>query len=187
MRRGLESLENATVAVGPFGSTVTLLDPQGNGEAFRAGFDEFRREIVFAILQQVRSTLEAQNSSKADSETAQDILGLVVRVAKKALAAAVRRDLLKPLVAMNYGDDVADRLTPQFSLGMVEMQDFSRNARAVATLATAGVARVDDEDERRGWLTWLGAGQLVRRFRRKPPAPAPAPQPPRPQPGQRAA
>jgi len=154
------ALENASAAVGAHGATLTTLDPMGEGSAFITAFDEFRHEIVFGILQQVRATLEATHSSKSDSETAQDILGILVRVAKKLLAGVLVRDVIKPLVSHNWGPDVAERLHPRVVLGMVDQQDFSRNANAVARLASVGMIAAP---EREGVMKWLGLGGLIRK------------------------
>jgi phage gp29-like protein len=163
MRAGLLDFENATVAVGPHGSALTVIHPSGEGSAFRSAFDEFRREIVFAILCVVRATLEAKNSSKADGQIAQDVMGTVVRLLKKQLAASARNDLFRPLVRANFGDSDAELHTPAVQLGMTEMQDFSRNANAVARLASAGLIA---PGERLSFLTWLGFGSFFNRLRR---------------------
>jgi hypothetical protein len=50
----------------------------------------------------------------------------------------LRRDILRPLVAYNYGPDAARMLTPMVSLGGVEKQDWSAKAMAIAALTKAG-------------------------------------------------
>ena len=156
MLRAIQALENASGAVGANGATLETLDPQSDGTPFRIANDEFRREIVFAILCQVRATLEAEHSSKADSESAQDVFGLIVRIGKKLLAASLRRDLFKPLIEWNFGPD-AGRLAPLPRFGMVDMADFSRNANAISRLASAGLLT---EAHVPAVLAWLGLGFL---------------------------
>jgi hypothetical protein len=160
MYRGLLRFKNGSVFVGPFGSTLTALNPAGDGSAFREAFEWHDRQIALGLLHSPRTMLEAQNSSKADSETAQDTLGVLARVGKKALAAAIRNDLIRPWVRLNWGDDAARRFCPEVALGMTEQQDFSRNANAVAKLAQAGVIPPPLYMK---VLGWLGMGSLVKK------------------------
>ena len=109
--------------------------------------------MTVAVLHQTRATMEARHGSKADSETGQDILGTVIRQAKRAVCTMLRRDILKPLVSYNYGPDASRMLTPMISLGSVEQQDWSAYATAVAALAKSGYIAPDQYaalDERLG-------------------------------------
>lgn len=152
------AMENASGAVGAFGAKLEALDPQGDGSAFREAFDEFRREIVFAILQQARATMEAQHSSKADGANARDVLGVLGRIGKRALCGVVVHDILKDLVRINFGPE-AVRLCPKFTIGMIDPEDFSRNANAIARLAMADML-VDEMKP--GLLARIGLGGLIK-------------------------
>lgn len=124
---------NGTAIAAIFGSKIEYMQSQGNGEAFHAAFALYGREIVTAILNQTRATMEAENGSKADSETSQDVLDTLVRQGKKSVQRMVRRDILRYTVLYNYGEK-ALALTPKVTLGQTEAQDWHKIAGSVATL-----------------------------------------------------
>ena len=168
MLRGLVGFQNNQAIVVPFGAEVNALNPAGDGSAFERAFEFYDRQIVTALLHSPRAMMEAKHSSKSDSETAQDTLGALLRVAKKAWGEAIRNDLVRPWVRWNWGDDAARRLCPVVSMGATEMQDFSRNANAVARLASAGLI---PQDAVAKVLAWLGMSWVAR----KSPEPEPVP------------
>ena len=67
----------------------------------------------------------------------QDTQQTIIRQIKRGLAGAFRRDVLRPLVAYNYGEQAAADLTPATSLGSVEQNDLASMMNAVAQLARA--------------------------------------------------
>ena len=81
--------------------------------------------------------MESQHGSKADSETAQDVFGLLVRYGKQAVQSMIDRDLVRLLVERNFGRE-ALRLAPCSSLNKTEHQDFAANATAVSALYKDG-------------------------------------------------
>jgi hypothetical protein len=129
----LVAFQNGSVLVVPAGAEVAPIQPQGDGSAFHRAVDLFNREIVQAILLQTRATMEATHGSKADSQTGQDMFGLLVDAGRTMLAQTLRDDCFRQLVALNYGDDAADRLTPLVTFGT---QDVDRASQwsAVASL-----------------------------------------------------
>jgi hypothetical protein len=162
MLNAIVRLQNGTAVVGAYGSTLTPLNPSGDGSAFGVAFDFFDRQIATGILHSARAILEAQRSSRKDAETSQDTLGAIARVGKKSLGATIRSDMIRPWVKMNWGEDAARRFTPVAVLGLTEQQDFSRNANAVAKLASVGLI---GPEEKPGALRFLGIGGLVKRIR----------------------
>ena len=96
------------------------IPPQGAGEVFHNAVDLFNREIVHGILFQTRATTEAQHGSKADSQTGQDIFGLLVDAGRQMLGATLREDAFRHLIALNFGQDVADEFTPLVTFGTKE-------------------------------------------------------------------
>jgi hypothetical protein len=138
LRDTLLAFRNGTAMGLPYGTLLGTIEVKGDGQAFHNGFLHCDQQITIAVLHQTRATMEAQHGSKADSETGQDILGTVIRQAKRALCTMLRRDILRPLVSYNYGPDAARSLTPMVSLGSVEQQDWSDRALAVAALAKSG-------------------------------------------------
>lgn len=133
----LRSYRGGAAFVHPFGSKLNINEPSGDGEAFTKLFDWCDRQIVLGIEGATRGRLEAQNGSKADSETSQDESGLVKSEAKKSMAAVIRR-LLRRFIAWNYGPDMAERFTPLVTLGKAEQQDKASLWGAAASLTTSG-------------------------------------------------
>jgi len=138
LRDTLLDFRNGTAMGLPYGTLVDTLEVAGDGQAFHNAFLHCDQQMTIAVLHQTRATMEAQHGSKADSETGQDILGTIIRQAKRSVCTMLRRDILKPLISYNYGPDAARMLTPMCSLGSVEQQDWSAYATAVAKLATSG-------------------------------------------------
>lgn len=138
LRNTLLDFRNGTAMGLPYGTLVDTIEVAGDGQAFHSAFLHCDQQITVAVLHQTRATMEAEHGSKADSETGQDILGTIVRQAKRAVCTMLRRDILRPLVSYNYGPDASRSLTPTASLGGVEQQDWSAKALAVAALAKAG-------------------------------------------------
>ncbi len=133
----LVNFQNGSVLVVPSGAEVAPIQPQGDGAVFHRAIDLFNREIVQAILMQTRATREAEHGSKADSETGQDIFGLLVASGREMLAATLRDDAFRQLVALNYGQDVADEFTPLVTFG-TQNQDRAAQWSAVANLMGSG-------------------------------------------------
>lgn len=119
----------------PAGVTAQLLFAQGSGEAFIKGFEALDRQIVMGIVGSARSLLEAQRSSKADSETAADLFDLLVAHIRWTL-----EDCLQKLVELwyryNIGDDLD--LCPRVSLTEDTGRNFSTNAAGVSSLYSSG-------------------------------------------------
>jgi len=138
LRDTLLAFRNGTAMGLPYGTLVNTLEVAGDGQAFHNGFLHCDQQMTVAVLHQTRATMEAQHGSRADSETGQDILGTIVRQAKRSVCTMLRRDILTPLVSYNYGPDASRMLTPMVSLGSVEQQDWSAYATAVAALAKSG-------------------------------------------------
>lgn len=138
MKQALIAWRNGGVVVNPFGAIVKVEWPQGDGAAFLKCFDFLDHQIVYSILGSVRDSLEAKHGSRADGEVSQDKTGNLIRMGREMLEQAYRRDVLYQEVLMNWGQDVADELTPIPSLGAVEHQDVVALMGGVAKLLTAG-------------------------------------------------
>ena len=137
MASQLVNFQNGSVLVVPSGAEVVPIQPQGDGAVFHEAVDLFNREIVQAILMQTRATREAEHGSKADSETGQDIFGLLVESGRAMLAGTLRDDCFRQLVALNYGQDVADEFTPLVTFG-THNRDRAAQWNAVANLMRSG-------------------------------------------------
>lgn len=113
------------------GGKINLISGENDGGAFTKAKEDCNREIATAILLSPRSTMEAQHSSKADNEGAQDSTGFLIGRGKTRLA-AVFRAILKRLVVANRGQEVADRLMPLVSFSA---EHHDRNAIIEANVA----------------------------------------------------
>lgn len=130
----LLGFQNGTVAVLKGGSKLDLIQSEGQGEAFSAAVDLFDRQIAMAILKTHRTLLEAKHSSKADSESAADITDVFVSSLREVLASAFTRDVVRVLVEINFGPEVADAYAPEVTLKSMPKQDFAKAADAVGKL-----------------------------------------------------
>jgi phage gp29-like protein len=135
----LANFRNGTYLVLPFGATAQPLQVAGDGQAFMHAFDRFDRQISVAILHQTLATGEAQHSSRAQATVHQDVMAILVRMGKRAVARMLRKDVFTPLVRYNFGEEAARTLTPSANLGEVEAEDLSPRMIAVATLADKGL------------------------------------------------
>lgn len=132
----LNSFKNGSTMALPYGTVVDVIRADGGGDAFFRTMDMCDRQITTAVLHQTLATLEGQHQTRAAAETHKDILGTIIRQARRAVATTIRRDVLRPLVRYNYGD-AALPLVPRASFGEVEQTDLPGLARAVADLARA--------------------------------------------------
>jgi hypothetical protein len=142
-----KKLEGNSALSLPHGATAKAEYPSGDGRAFLDRLQYIDNQIVYAIAQTTRATEEAQYGSRADSQTAQDILGLVIRMGKHESRHAFRGDVLRPWVRMNWGEDASRRLVPSVSLGSTEHQDFSRNGRTMGVLFQTRVMKEESQDD----------------------------------------
>jgi hypothetical protein len=137
--RALEGFRNGTFVVLPFGATARPVEVAGDGIPFMHAFDRFDRQISTAILHQTLATQESRHETRAAAEVHQDILALLIRMSKRALAQMLRNDVFKPLVRYNWGDDAANRFTPTVNLSEIEAEDLSPRMQAVAQMAQNGL------------------------------------------------
>jgi phage gp29-like protein len=118
------------------GSRLEPIQSAGNGEAFIQAHDMLRREIVLGILRVTRATLESQHGSKADSQTAQDMLNVFVAFIRRIVEQMMDRDVVSWLVDLNFGRS-ALQYAPRFVLSRVEREDVAKLADAIAKLWSA--------------------------------------------------
>ena len=135
----LEGFRNGTFLVLPFGASAKPIEVAGEGVPFMHAFDRFDRQISTAILHQTLATQESRHETRAAAEVHQDILALLIRMSKRALAQMLRNDVFRPLVRYNWGDDAAARFTPTVNLSEIEAEDLSPRMVAVAQLADKGL------------------------------------------------
>jgi hypothetical protein len=106
---------------------LVQVEAKGNGEAFTEAENAANRDIATGILGAPRATQEAQNGSKADSETALDVVKAKSKRLKRNLAAALDQCLVIPLIRLNFGEEMLP-FRPKLSLGSFQFN--SMNAAA---------------------------------------------------------
>ena len=120
------------------GSKVEPITSTGEGQAFINTIDALNREIFMAITGNARANMEAKNGSKADSESSQDGVSRKGDWIRNHFDQMLYRDVARHLVMLNWGEDVADRLTPVITLYASDKEDFAKVASGVAALWNAG-------------------------------------------------
>lgn len=131
----LERFRNGTYLIVPHGTTITPLEVPGEGDAFLKAFTLFGEEITRAILYQTLATREGEHGTRAESQQKMTVLDMLVWWLKGRVAEMIHEDILKPKVRYNFGDTIADELTPVVSLGDSERRDWANDAGAVRKLA----------------------------------------------------
>jgi hypothetical protein len=116
------------------GSKVEPIQSSGNGEAFVETIDAFNRELFLAILGNARANMEAKHGSKADSEGGQDTLSRKAEWLTGHIEEMLTRDVVAQLIALNWGDEIAERLTPTVTLKAADKEDRAKIMSAVASL-----------------------------------------------------
>lgn len=142
MARVLREMRGGSVATGPFGSDIKVVESTKDSSVAAGGVTMLEAEIKQSIILAIRATTEAQHGSKADSETSQDVMGTLIRFVRKGRERFLRQLLIKQNT-WNYGEDIARRLTPLVDLGSTEHQDFSTNAAGVGVLYQASYFTVN--------------------------------------------
>lgn len=134
----LLAFQNGTALALPYGSVVKVLEAaQTGGETFFERMAELcDRQISTAIYGATRATQEAENGSRADSETAKGLFDSIVSAARWAVAAMLQRDVVTPLLA--YNSAAWSQYPPVISLGGIEAEDRTAAWNALAALERAG-------------------------------------------------
>lgn len=120
------------------GSRVEPITSSGEGQAFIATIDALNREIFMAIAGTPRVNMEAAHGSKADSESSQDSVSRKGDWIRKHFDDMLYRDVARHLVALNWGEQVADSCTPNVTLYSSDKEDFAKVAAGVSALWEAG-------------------------------------------------
>jgi hypothetical protein len=135
---------NGTAIALPYGSELNIVEPKSNGEAYTNAVNLFDRQITRTILVAIRSVMESEHGSRADSQTAQDIVGALFAFVRRKLETSCNRQVIMPLVRYNYGDEAAESdLCPYLSLSDIDSQDVAEYGSMVADLAREDL--IEDE------------------------------------------
>ncbi len=130
-------LNGSAIAL-PHGAEVDILESKGDGAAYTAALDYFDRAKVSAILLAARAVMEAKNGSRADSETAQDVLNDFTQDLRGEVEEAFNRDVIRPLVLYNFGAEAAATMCPKLNLSDTPREDRAEIINGVANLQRSG-------------------------------------------------
>jgi hypothetical protein len=137
MARMMNEMQNGSKVAGPYGSAIKVVESTKDATVVAGAISVLEDQQVGSILLQVRATTEAKHGSRADSQTGQDIMGTVIQYIRTWLEGWLRAIFVRQNT-WNYGEAIALRLTPRFSLGDAEHQDWSALMTAFATLFQGG-------------------------------------------------
>lgn len=130
----LAQLESASAAAFPYGSEVKILQVAGDGSQFTRCYEDFDRQIDYALLLQSGGTKDSKYGNKSAKQILKDIVDVLIWSRKTCIAETWRREVFRELVEINYGEENAD-LTPLVMLGDPEGKDWASTAEALARLA----------------------------------------------------
>jgi hypothetical protein len=133
----LQMLRNGYAAVAPAGTNLQVIQAGAGGSAFLQAFDWYDKQIAKAILGQTLATEEGEHQARAAAETHKDVLDIVLRHVRRAVATMIRNDILFHLVKYNYGEAVAQKYTPRVTVGTTPQEDFAQDSQAVVGLLGA--------------------------------------------------
>lgn len=138
MVNALIQLQNGTAAAFGANDRVEPLSVAKDGvAAFREAIDLYDRQITVAILNQTLATMEGQHQARAASETHADVLGALIRQARRGIARMIRDDILCPYLRFKHGAG-AEELAPRVTMGSADQGDLSALWTAASNLKRAG-------------------------------------------------
>ena len=142
----LSMLEEMGAAGVPAGTNLKFLTATGGEKVFTEAIKTCNNEIVTSILGNTRSMLEAENGSKADSESGQNSVDDDTAYTGKLLCDVITRQVFRPLIISNFGENAP---CPVLTLSS-DQDQFAANGPVVAALYTAPNA-VSDNQEAQLW------------------------------------
>ncbi|HRI45158.1 MAG TPA: hypothetical protein PLV39_13450 [Fimbriimonadaceae bacterium] len=131
------AFKSGGVAVLPGEMKMLTVGGQGN-DAFERFMQRANREKMVSILYTARTLMESERSSQADAGKAENVSDLFRRYLREKVGSVLRRQLVRRLVALNWGEEIARILTPNVLGGSVSVPDMGMAAQAFATLRGSG-------------------------------------------------
>ena len=113
MAAQLEEYKSRAYLALPYGATASLVESHGEGDAFHNAFDRWDMEIFRAILFSARPMQESKSGGDGAGNTALGMVDMSFRAGRRPLARMFERHVFYPFVKLNWGRDVARRLTPK--------------------------------------------------------------------------
>ncbi|HEX8653100.1 MAG TPA: hypothetical protein VF708_19945 [Pyrinomonadaceae bacterium] len=133
MASRLADLESASSAAFAHGADVKVLQVAGDGSQFSRGYEEFDRQMDYALLLQSGATKDAKYGNRSAKQILKDIVDLLIWARKTKVASMLRHDVLRGVVEVNFGADKL-HLTPFISLGDTERKDWATDAKAATEI-----------------------------------------------------
>ena len=138
MLEALKSMRNGSVMAFPYGSEVhTIAVQSAAAQPFLSAIAQADDQITECVLLQKLATQEGSTGTRAMASVHQDTLDTLIRQNKRWFVRTFIRDLLRPWVLKNWGED-ARHLMPKASLGVAEQHDLATMWTAGASLYTSG-------------------------------------------------
>lgn len=134
-----QNYASGTSMVIPFGAKAEVLGAISGSDLFESKEGRVNREMVLAVLSSARVIMESQRNSQADASSASDLFDLLQSFTADWLSEALQEQIFRPSVRRNYGDDVAEELTPIITLGDANRADLAGNAMGLARLSESGM------------------------------------------------
>lgn len=134
----LRRLTSSGVGVYPDTTKVHIQWPEGNkvGASHSELFAVLGAEMSKAVLGQTLTTEQGSRGSQALGNVHDNVRGDILESDAADVSETIRRDLIAPLVRMNFGRDA---FVPGFRLLTDESQDLAKFATGIKTLREAGL------------------------------------------------
>lgn len=131
----LAELESGSSAAFPNGATVQAHGAIGDGQQFTRCYEDFDRQIDYALSLQSGATKDSKNGSRAAKRVFKDVLDVLIWSRKHRVAQVFKEDVLKNLVRWNFGEENVD-LTPDVTIGDRSDKDWALDAQALSALGS---------------------------------------------------
>lgn len=131
----MQKIRNHQMLVAPEGTTFTLLEASTQGDAFGKAIRMFGGEITKGMLLQELATRDAEHQTKGSTGTQFTVVDHIIFWVRDIVAEMLKYRVFQYGVRQNFGDEAADELMPDMSLGDTEARDWAQDANAAAALA----------------------------------------------------
>jgi len=133
----LAEFSNSTAIALRYIKEFKVLQAQGAGEAYTTAITLYDQQMARAVVMATRALLEAEHSSKADSETGRDVASTFVSYIQRQVEVAFYRDVILTVVKLNWGED-ATAYAPLMMLAADTSRDTEKFGTMIAALTSAG-------------------------------------------------
>ncbi len=114
---------------------IIMLEAKGRAEVIFQSYEHEDKQIAKGMLMQTMTTEESQHMARSASAVHQDIFGIFLAFLRYILEECLEDDRYRKSVRYNFGEDAANRLTPEVGLGDVQVQDVPAMMASLAQLA----------------------------------------------------